>query len=56
MGAAVHINSQQDQPVFHVGEKVKIVNGMVVQLEKAKTVDNNGMFALMLVALTSRLF
>ena len=48
--------SQQDPPVFHVGEKVKIVNGMVVQLEKAKTVDNNRMFALMLVALTSRLF
>lgn len=48
--------SQQDQPVFHVGEKVKIINGMVVQLEKAKTADNNGMFALMLVALTSRLF
>ncbi len=48
--------SQQDQPVFHVGEKVKIINGVIVQLEKAKTVDHNGMFALMLVALTSRLF
>jgi hypothetical protein len=48
--------SQQDQPVFHVGEKVKIVNGIVVKFEKAKTVDNNGMFALKLAALTSRLF
>jgi hypothetical protein len=47
---------QQDQPVFHVGEKVKIINGVIVQLEKAKTVDNNAMFALMLVGLTSRLF
>ena len=50
------IVSQQDQPVFHVGEKVKIVNGVVVQLEKATMTDKNAMFALMLIALTSRLF
>ncbi|HEY6281079.1 MAG TPA: hypothetical protein VIW72_04710 [Burkholderiales bacterium] len=48
--------SQQVQPVFHVGEKVKIVNGVVVQLEKATVTDKNGMFALMLAALSSRLF
>ena len=47
---------QQDQPVFQVGEKVKIVNGAVVQLEQAKVVDKKGMFALILVAFTSRLF
>lgn len=48
--------SQQDQPVFHVGDKVKIINGVIVQLEKAKMTDKNGMFALMLAALTNRLF
>jgi len=48
--------SQQDQPIFHVGEKVKIVNGMVVQLEKAKMIDKKGMFALILVAFSSQLF
>jgi hypothetical protein len=47
---------QQDQPVLHVGDKVKIINGVIVQLEKAKTADNNGMFALMLTAFTSRLY
>ena len=51
-----HVLLLQDQPVFHVGEKVKIVNGMVVQLEKATMTDKNAMFALMLIALTSRLF
>jgi len=50
------IVSQQDQPVFQVGERVKIINGMLVQTEKAKTMDNNGMFTLMLAAFTSRLF
>ncbi|MGH8757425.1 MAG: hypothetical protein ACRET9_04460, partial [Burkholderiales bacterium] len=48
--------SQQDQPVFHVGDKVKIINGVIVQLDKAKMTDKNGMFALMLAALTNRLF
>ena len=48
--------SQQDQPVFHVGEKVKIINGVIVQLEKAKMTDKKGMLALMLAALTNRLF
>ena len=48
--------SQQDQPVFHVGDKVKIINGVIVQLEKAKMTDKNRMFALMLAVLTSRLF
>ena len=55
--------SQQDQPIFHVGDKVKIVNGEVVQLVKAKTAedngktaDNNGKFAVMLTTFTSRLF
>jgi hypothetical protein len=48
--------SQQDQPIFHVGEKVKIVNGMVVQLEKAKMIDKKAMFALILVAFSSQLF
>ena len=48
--------SQQDQPVFHVGDKVKIINGVIVQLEKAKLTDKNGMFALMLAVLTNRMF
>ncbi len=48
--------SQQDQPVFHVGDKVKIINGIIVQLDKAKMTDNDGMFVLVLAALTSRLF
>ena len=48
--------SQQDQPVFHVGDKVKIINGVIVQLEKAKMTDKKGMLALMLAALTNRLF
>lgn len=55
--------AQQDQPIFHVGDKVKIVNGEVVQLVKAKTADNNGntadnngKFAVMLATLTSRFF
>ena len=48
--------SQQDHPVFHVGEKVKIVNGMVVQLKATAMMDKNQIFALMLAALTSRIF
>ena len=48
--------SQQDQPVYQVGERVKIVNGMLVQTEKAKTSDNKGMFALMLAAFTGRVY
>ena len=48
--------SQQDHPVFHVGEKVKIIDGIVVQLEQAKMVDKKGMFKLMLVALKNGLF
>jgi outer membrane lipoprotein SlyB len=48
--------SQHDQPVFHVGEKVKIVNGMVVRLEGTAMMDKNQIFALMLAALTSRIF
>ena len=48
--------SQQDQPVFRVGEKVKIVNGMIVQLHGTAMMDKNHMFALMLAALTGRVF
>ena len=48
--------SQQDDPVFHVGENVKIVNGMVVQLKATAMMDKNQIFALMLAALTSRIF
>jgi intracellular sulfur oxidation DsrE/DsrF family protein len=48
--------SQQDQPVFHVGEKVKIVNGKIVNLENAAKMDNNHIIALMLAALTGRVF
>jgi hypothetical protein len=48
--------TQQDQPVFHVGEKVKIVNGMVVQLEGTAMMDKNRILALMLAALTGRIF
>jgi outer membrane lipoprotein SlyB len=48
--------SLHDQPIFHVGEKVKIVNGMVVQLEGTTMMDKNRIFALMLAALTSRIF
>lgn len=47
---------QQDQPIFHVGEKVKIINGAVVQLEKTKMISTNGMFTMMLVVLTNRFF
>ena len=48
--------SQQDQPVFHVGEKVKIVNDKIVHLENTAITDNNRIFALMLAALTGRVF
>jgi outer membrane lipoprotein SlyB len=48
--------SQQDQPVFHVGEKVKIVDDKIVHLENAVVMDKNRIFALMLAALTSRVF
>ena len=48
--------SQQDHPVFHVGEKVKIVNDKIVHLENTAITDNNRIFALMLAALTSRVF
>ena len=47
---------QQDQPIFHVGEKVKIVKGTVVQLEKTKKISTNGMFTMMLGVLTNRFF
>jgi hypothetical protein len=48
--------SQQDRPAFHVGEKVKIVNGAVVQLESTAVMDQKRAFALMLATLTSRFF
>ncbi|HVS26808.1 MAG TPA: hypothetical protein VHE58_05855 [Burkholderiales bacterium] len=48
--------SQQDQPVFRVGEKVKIVNGTVVQFEKVRMMDKNLIFGLMLATLTSQVF
>jgi len=48
--------SQQDQPVFHPGEKVKIINGMVVQPQATAMMDRDMIFALMLAALTSRIF
>ncbi|MFI4922399.1 MAG: hypothetical protein ACHP6J_01635 [Burkholderiales bacterium] len=48
--------SQQGQPVFHVGEKVKIVNEKIVHLENTAITDNNRIFALMLAALTGRVF
>ena len=47
---------QRNQLVFQVGDKVRIINGEVVQLENAKMPDKNGMFALILIALTNRLF
>jgi len=48
--------SQQDQPVFHVGEKVKIVDDKIVRLENTAMMDKNHIFALMLATLTSRVF
>ncbi len=48
--------SQQDQPVFQVGEKVKIVDDKIVHLENTTKLDKNHIFALMLAALTSRIF
>jgi hypothetical protein len=48
--------SQHDQPVFHVGEKVKIVDDKIVQFERTTIVDKNRILALMLAALTSRIF
>ena len=51
-----HVVSQHDRPVFHVGEKVKIFNGTIVQREGTVTTDNNHIFALMLAALTGRVF
>lgn len=48
--------SQPDRPIFHVGEKVKIDNGTVVQYEKATMSDKNLIFGLMLATLTSRVF
>ncbi len=48
--------SQQDQPVFHVGEKVKIVDDKIVHLESTAMMDKKHIFALMLAALTSRVF
>ncbi len=48
--------SQQDQPGFHVGEKVKFVDDKIVHLEGTAMVDKNHIFALMLAALTSRIF
>ena len=48
--------AQQDKSVFHVGDKVKIVNGVVVHLDRPTMTDNSGMFALMLTAFTSRRF
>jgi hypothetical protein len=47
---------QQDQPIFHVGEKVKIINGTVVQLEKTKMISTNEKFTIMLGVLTNRFF
>ncbi len=48
--------SQQERPVFHVGEKVKIVDGTIVQLEGTAMMDKKHIFALMLAALTGRVF
>ena len=48
--------SQQDQPVFNVGEKVKIVNDKIVPLENTAMLDKNRIVALMLAALTGRVF
>ncbi|HYA19109.1 MAG TPA: hypothetical protein VEG25_00455 [Burkholderiales bacterium] len=48
--------SQQYQPVFDVDEKVKIVNGVIVPLERAKKVDDDGMFKVILTALSDRFF
>lgn len=48
--------SQLDQPVFHVGEKVKIVDNKIVHLEDSAKTDKNHIFALILAALTSRVF
>ncbi len=51
-----HVVSQQNQPAFHVGEKVKIVKGTIVQFEDPATKDKNHIFALMLAAFTGRMF
>lgn len=48
--------SQHDQPVFDPGEKVKIINGIVVQPQAIAMMDRDMIFALMLAALTSRIF
>ncbi len=49
-----HVVSQQNQPAFHVGEKVKIVNGTIVQLEGTTTTDKKHIFALMLGAFLTK--
>jgi hypothetical protein len=51
---AYQVVSQQEQPTFHVGEKVKIVNGTIVQLEGTTTTDKKRMFALMLAAFLTK--
>ena len=48
--------SLQDRPVFRIGDKVKIVNGAIVKLESTAMSDKNRLFALMLAALTGRVF
>ena len=48
--------SQQYQPVFDVDERVKIVNGVIVPLEKARKIDADGMFKVILTAFSDRLF
>ena len=48
--------SQQNRPVFHVGEKVKIVDDKIVHIDDTAKMDKNHIFALMLAALTSRVF
>ncbi len=48
--------SQQDQPAFHIGEKVKIVKGTIVRLEDPAKKDKNHMFALFLAMFTGRVF
>jgi outer membrane lipoprotein SlyB len=48
--------SQQDQPAFQIGEKVKIVKGTIVRLEDPATKDKSHMFALFLAMFTGRVF
>ncbi|HUL40322.1 MAG TPA: hypothetical protein VLV32_00205 [Burkholderiales bacterium] len=46
--------SLRDQSVFHVDDRVKIINGEIVQLGKANKLDRDGLLAAMLAILSHR--